>query len=233
MPALVTRAQLAALAGVSRAAVTQACRARGQLAPAVIGDHVDQAHPVVAAWLKGRGVDTTTGLQVAKSQRPRPTSPTPRKAPQRTTKGGTITRVRVEPVEAPTGHEDDGTAEGIADVADLTLREIGAKFGGQAAFNNWLKSLNLVETIRARRLDNEEAESTLIRRDFVEAQVFGHLEEQAQKLLTELPKTLARTVQAQAKAGLSLSTSEKEIRSAITKTLEATRAKISRKLKKQ
>lgn len=48
---LVTRAQLARLAGVSRPAVTQACRDR--LAAACEGRCVDTKHPSVVAWLAG------------------------------------------------------------------------------------------------------------------------------------------------------------------------------------
>lgn len=46
---LVTRAQLARMAGVTRAAVTQLCGKR--LAPGCSGRFVDTSHPAVAAWL--------------------------------------------------------------------------------------------------------------------------------------------------------------------------------------
>lgn len=58
---LVTRAELARLKGISRAAVTSACREGGPLEGAVHGSRVDAADPAVATWLAEpqRGPDST------------------------------------------------------------------------------------------------------------------------------------------------------------------------------
>lgn len=52
--ALISRAALARLAGVTRAAVTKACRDR--LAPACIGPRVDLSDPSTVAYLSAHGV---------------------------------------------------------------------------------------------------------------------------------------------------------------------------------
>lgn len=48
---LVSRAELARLKGVSRGAVTRACRPGGALFAARAADRVDLAHPACRAWL--------------------------------------------------------------------------------------------------------------------------------------------------------------------------------------
>jgi hypothetical protein len=48
---LVTRSELARLAGVSKTAITKACRSGYQLAPACVGRQLDADHPAVAAYL--------------------------------------------------------------------------------------------------------------------------------------------------------------------------------------
>lgn len=57
---LVTRAQLARMAGVTRGAVTQACG--GRLAAACSGRLVDTAHPAVVGWLAGPHPSPTAGV---------------------------------------------------------------------------------------------------------------------------------------------------------------------------
>ena len=55
MPRLVSRAELARIAGVSRATVTELCK-QGSLVDAVEGKHVDLDHPAARAYLERRGV---------------------------------------------------------------------------------------------------------------------------------------------------------------------------------
>ena len=51
---LVTRAELAQRASVTRAAITLACKKK--LAPACEGDRINLRHPVVVAYLEAKGV---------------------------------------------------------------------------------------------------------------------------------------------------------------------------------
>src|SRR6478735_5330552 len=170
----------------------------GRLKPAVVNGKVDAGHPAVVQYLSERGVD--------------PTVPAPRKAQRRKTEG----------------HADDGTPEAMASLTQLTLAELERKFGGNEEFAVWLKELKLVEDIRAKRLENEETEGSLIRRDLVETHLLGLIEEQHQRLLHDLPKTLARTLHAHATAGIALEQSEREIRQTLGKTLDATKSKVTR-----
>ncbi len=62
-PRLVTRTELARIAGVSRMAITKATRAK--VGPALVGDHIDVDHPAVAAYLASRGVELPQDIELA------------------------------------------------------------------------------------------------------------------------------------------------------------------------
>lgn len=217
---LVTKAQLAALANVSRAHITQETRPGGAFSGAMAGSLVDLDHPSVARWLKSKGVDPTAPIPV----RPKPAPNKKRRPPEH------------PPISEELGEHfvpapDVGTAAEAGTWASMTLTEISRKFGGEPQFTNWLKSLALVEEIRKKRLDNEETERSLISRELVEKSVLSLLEEQNQRLLHELPRTIARQVQAQAKAGQGLEESERDVRKLVGQTLDGIQKRIVRRLK--
>lgn len=202
MPARILLTKAAFAQKVGRTKPTIGKLCKGRLSPAVIAGKLDVGHPAVVQYLQERGVDPTV---------PRPP---------------TVRRKKFE------GIQDDGSAKTAASLADLTLGEIGKKFGGDGEFTSWLKSLKLVEEVREKRLKNEESEGSLIPRSLVATHILGLLEELHQRLLTELPKTLARTVQAHATAGMPLETSEREVRQTLGKTLDASKSKITRQLRR-
>lgn len=130
------------------------------------------------------------------------------------------------------GFADDGTPGAMVDVANLTLREIEERFDGRERFDAWLRSLKTTEEVREKRLKNEETDGSLISREFVKTHVFGLLEEMTQRLLGELPQTMAKTVRSHEAAGVELEISEREIRATVGKALDAAKTKIARKLRK-
>ena len=185
------------------------------------GKLVNTAHPNVALWLKAR-----------KAAR----EPTEVKEPERKPQRGATAKPHQRVIVDDT---DDGSSKYAGSLADLTIREISAKFGSeedgdapQIHFENWLKSLSLIEAIREKRLKNERSEGSLIEREIVAGALFSLIEEQNQRLLTDIPKTLARTIRAHAVSNTPLEQSEKEVRNVIGKTLDATKAKIIRRLER-
>lgn len=223
MKNLVKRAQLAKLAKVSMPNVTQLCRPGELLHPAVAGKLIDAGHPVVVQWLVDRA-EAPDGVAISRrAQRAKGKSNPTKKTLKRV--------IPVTPTEV-SGLNDSGTSSDASSWADLSLREVSSRFGGEPQFTNWIKALAIIETVRERRLKNEESEGSLIARSLVETHLLGLIEEQHQRLLTDLPKTLARTVRAHAQSNTPLEQSEREIRSVLGKTLEATKSKVSRKLKK-
>ncbi len=228
MDNLLKRSQLASLAGVSRAYITKECRPGGFLHDAIVGSFIDIDHPAVNAWLIAKGVDELGTNSKPKASKKKTAS---KKAPAKASKKA-VSKKTASPTAKPTGHADSGSAQDAAAIADLTVRQVAQKFGGQAQFQNWLKSLHIIENIRERRLKNEEYEGSLVERSRVESALFGLHEEQNQRLLGDLPKTLARTIRDQAISGAPLETSEREVRDLIGKALAATADKVSRGLTK-
>lgn len=225
MDNLLKRSQLATLAGVSRAYVTKECRPGGFLHDAIVGNYIDVDHPQVNSWLIAKGVDELG------ASKPKAAKKSSKKTTKKTAAKPKAKQPRASTAK-PAGHDDSGSAQDAAAIADLTVRQIAQKFGGQAQFQNWLKSLHIIENIRERRLKNEEHEGSLIERTRVESALFSLIEEQNQKLLSDLPKTLARTIRDQAISGAPVEQSEREVRDAVGKALAATSGKVSHSLAK-
>src|SRR5262245_49219 len=85
MPRVLSRAEFARLAKVSKAAITKACGAG--LAPACTSDRIDADHPAALAYLKRRGVALarTDGAPTKSKKRPAAAPATPT-APQKRSK---------------------------------------------------------------------------------------------------------------------------------------------------
>lgn len=227
MPRLVSRAEFARLCGVSKAAITKAC---GKLlAGACEADRLDVDHPAAAAYLgskrspaKRTDAAPTTG---AKRRRiaARPTTAN-RKPSRKRPSAPTARRPKREP-GPPAATPDELDA-----YADL-LGPIIEKFGTARGFADWLKASKDIEAIRARQLENEEAEGRLISRDFVKTHVLGLVEACWRRLLQDATKTIARRIYAAAKSAQPVEEAERivaEILSANLEPLKTTAAKLVR-----
>jgi hypothetical protein len=227
MPRLVSRAEVARLKGVSKPAVTQACR--GLLAPACVRDRIDLDHPAAASYLaapKGNGAKSD-GAPTAPEKRARIGRPAPTRSakPVRKQRPAPPARrpKRTPGVPAP-------TAEQLDAFGDL-LRPIIEKFGTARAFADWLKAAKDLEVIRSRKLENEETEGRLIARDFVKTHVLGLVEACWRRLLQDAPKTIARRIYAAAKSERPVEEAERVVSEIIGSHLEqlkATAAKLVR-----
>lgn len=230
---LISRAELARKAGVSRAAITQACK--GQLAGACDGPLVDLDHESVRGYLKARGVDVPararpkappTKAQPAKkapaTRRRSDGAPTPKprrarkKAPS---KEAPSPPAPERPLRAPI-QPSEATAEDIEAYAHLPLVELVELFGDAAAFKEWLASLKLIEEVREKSLKNDETEGKLISRELVATHVFGAIESSHRRLLGDSAKTIARLVYGLAKSGAPVEKAEGEVRKVISSQLQ-------------
>lgn len=226
------------MGAVTKAHITKACRPGGPFVAAITGKHLDAGHPVLVDWLQKRASLQTAPSKSAQKEHKTLTKPRPKsakkaplkKVPKRTPKPETEEDL-TESLDFA-GLEDDKTSRAPAEWAELTLREIVDRFGGQLQALNCLKALNAIEQVRERRLKNETHEGSLISRDLVETHLLGLVEEAHQRLLTDLPKTLARTIRAHAQSNTPLEQSEREIRNVLGKTLDATKSKVTCKLSK-
>ena len=201
MKHLISKAELAARAKVSKQAVSQLIRPGRKLHAALVGDKIDAGHPDVKIYLKSKGASTV----FRRPERPEHTE-----------------------VE---GVPDDGTPQAMVDLQQLRLCDLSDRFGGEPELSNWLKALQTSEEVRGKRLKNDEFEGSIITRELVRTHVVGAVDEAFRRLLSDAAKTIARQLYANAKTGLEIEKSEAEVRAIISKTLEPVKKKAARTLR--
>src|SRR5688500_5364570 len=237
MPArLVSRAEFARLAGVSRQAISKACS--GPLKAACVGDRINIDHPAAAAYLAGKSGGSGGGLlHVAtdraptKSAKPAPKrAAAPTKTPARAPKPkAKPTAPRPEPSIPPPPRVPAPKDSELEQLREL-LRPVTDRFGTATAFKDWLAASKSIEEIQQKRLSNEEARGRLIGRELVSAHVFGALGGMTRRLLRDTPKTLARRVLGLGQ-GATVEDAEKLIREHISAQIGPVKDKITRTLR--
>lgn len=228
-PRTISRAELAKLAGVSKAAVTKQC-AKG-LAPACVGDRVDLDHPACRAWLAARGVKIPKADRTPTKPKKPPSlpPPAPPKLDDYRKKGAGKPTATGPDHEVPELEFGVGSPEDLEAIAE-TIRPLLERFGTERAFRDWLLALKEIETIREKRLGNEEAEGLLIYREVVRTHVFGRIEACHRRLLGDVPKTLTRRVYALAKNGTAIEEAEATVRELIGSQLDPMKVAVDRTL---
>lgn len=199
MARFVTRAELSRMAKVSDTAISKACKTT--LAPACEGLRVDVDHPAVLAYLKGKG-QKPPRLRPSSAEPP-PSAPADR--PRSAVRASAATLA--------------GSDEDIEELAEL-IRPLLERFGTSLRFKDFLASLKTIEDIRGKRIENEKDEGRLIERELVRVHVFGAIERANRQLLTDLPKTITRTLYAAAKSGVPVEDSERTVRAQISDQLK-------------
>jgi hypothetical protein len=251
MSRLISRAELARRAGVSKPAITKACKS--SLREACERDRIDFDHPAVAAYLKAKqpselaGKGSLGGSQKAVAAPPADVAPTTSAKPARrrvastTPPAGRGQESPAPAAPAPTSADmpdeelerealDDkfeGSAEDLTRIA-RSLRPVISRFGTRRGLKDWLDALNKLEEIRKKRLDNEETEGRLISRELVKTHVFGAIEGANRRLLGDFPKTITRLLYASANAKESIEVAEEKVRSAVTQILKPVKATATR-----
>ena len=220
----ISKAKLAELAGVSRAAVTKA--AANGLKAAVVDGKIDLGHSVAAAWLQSKQNPKTPEApkKPVAAKKPKakktPKKPAAKKVPPPT---GIEEPPELPPVELP----DD---ELVKDYGNMKFKDLVAQFGTGARFKDWTAAVKNLESIRALQIKNEEKEGSLISRDLVRLHVFGAIENTHARLLTDTPKTLSKRLASHVKAGRSLEEGEAIIRKVLSTQLKNVKATAQRAL---
>lgn len=189
---------------MSKQAIGVACREGGPLHEALVGTKLDPGHRDAREYL-------------ARKKRSGKHDAAPTEA-----------QVSVPAPRIPT---DDGSPEFIAALTELKLSEIEERFGTRPELEEWLKARKLAEEVREKRLKNDETDGTLIERELVRKHLFAFIEEAFQRLLTDTAKTVTRTLYANAKAGIPVEQSERQVRDIMTKTLEPMKRRAARVLR--
>lgn len=102
---------------------------------------------------------------------------------------------------------------------DWTLGDIIKKCGTMARFESLLKAVDKVETIYARRLDSDKKTGELISREYVHKNVMGLIERVFQRLLSEVPVSLALEVHGRCEKGATLEEIQESIHDRISSEL--------------
>lgn len=237
---LVTRAELARLARVSRAAITKACK--GQLAAACVDKRVDLDHPAVREYLAGKGVELparapTSGVDSTKKRGPTPTAPRPKREKREASPPAHRPR-RASPAPLPGSHDDDDELDLAGDADDdietyahLTLHELVQRFGTKTGLKDWLDARKKIADIREKDLKNDETVGRLIERELVKTHVFGAIEAGNRRLLRDVPRTIVLRLYALAKSGAPAEEAEKSVREIISSQLRPVKDKAGRVLR--
>lgn len=130
-------------------------------------------------------------------------------------------------IEAEAGH----VPERIEPFADMTLRQLLARFGTETAFKDWLAALKSLEDVREKRLKNMSTEGRLIAREIVDQHVMGAIDEAMTRLLNDAAKTIAAQSQASAKAGNPVEHIQGEVREVMESHIKGMKAKALRALR--
>ena len=115
--------------------------------------------------------------------------------------------------------------------ADMSIRELVARWGTFRTFADLLDALKTMEDIRKTHLHNEETEGSLISRELVQKHVFGAIEETNRRLLTDSPRTIAGRLLGMANGGATLEEAERTVRELISSQLKLVKAQASKVLR--
>jgi hypothetical protein len=231
-PRHVKQSALAGMVRVSKQAISKRCKR--DLAPAMVGDLINLDHPLVAAFMRDRGVKAPSPPRAptksAKAGRAAPGAPTePADFDDFARRDPSAFRPNLD-ADDPAAVFAPGSPEDLEAIGEM-LRPLIERFGTDEGCKNWMIALREKENIRAKRLSNEETEGQSIPREFVFVHILGLLEETNKRLLGDMPKTLVRRLFAMAHSGATASDGEREAREAVSSHLDAVRQKISKTIR--
>jgi hypothetical protein len=239
MSRLISRTELARMAGVTQAAVTKACK--GPLRGACEGVRIDASHESVQAYLAKHGAQEPPQL-AAETAHARTSSPkkppTNAAAPTGSAKGAKSERATPPGVSPSTGAREPvrlvaREVRDVSEVADMTIRQVVQKFGTVTAFKDWLAALRTIEEVREKNLRNAETDGNLISVRLVRTHVMGAIESGNRRLLSDSPKTIARMVYAAAHSQKPIEEAEKMVRDIISSQLKPMKDAAARTLREQ
>lgn len=223
----VTKADLARMLGISRAAVTQNCAKRW--APACVGDRIDTDHALIQEAAADRGVKLPkpdrAPTKVAKeppAAHAEPTTP----AKEFKSRGPKPTRQR--PEEEQELPEQPSNAGSIDDLELLARQALEARFGSGRGARDWVTFHRDTHTTIGKALANAQARGLVISREFVRAQVIGLIDGMTSRLLADTPKTLCRQLYALARGGSPVEEAEKMTRQLLGKQIGSVKTQVEK-----
>lgn len=178
---LISRAEMARKLGVSRAAVTQACREGGRLHDACEGNSVNILHKAARTWLFER---EGTRLE----QLP-PAEPLPDVPPIEVDEDPEEPRRPVASLEAELG---PGQRIDLAALAE-PLTRLTERYGDVREFEAWVRTRKALEEARKAEMLRERIEGRLIARTTV-VRMIDHIDTAFRLLLSDAPRAIATRI---------------------------------------
>lgn len=244
MSFLISRAAFARRAGVSKPAITKACR--HQLAAACVGTKIDAAHPAVVQYLSDKGGALTPEPTPPKKPTSKLTSaPPPRRkvAPAAPSEPTAPKKPGPKPPSEPTpnalGLTDDqlmsmprGTNEELASYKKR-IGPLVQRFGGEQPFKLFLEAMLRIESILKIRLENDVKAGRVVEREWIEKQIFGVMEGSWRNVVTDAAKTSSARAMTMTKSESTLEEIEAMTREVNSSHLSPARDKIIKLLEQQ
>jgi hypothetical protein len=179
----ISKADAAREKGVTRGAVSLACRPGGALERALLtSGRLNSASATYQAWVEGGGKTDgapTKAPTPGAKRKPKATAKRPGRAPERPEPPPR--RPRPEP---PSLEELEGYAEMLKPIID--------RFGSERGFRDVLLAAKALRDIQLQDLKIQETRGRLISWELVKTHVFGVLESLSRRLLADTPKVVAR-----------------------------------------
>ena len=211
--AVVTRAELARRLGVTRGAVTKACRKGGRIEHALLRDGVDVCHPSVKRWL-----DERAAARAAEARHG----------------AAANDAIPVDGADLDDESDEGGEQLGLPGVggrpwdAELSLDDVEQPlaqlcqaYGSHAAFAGWLHSLKKLEDARRSKMLRERVEGRLIPRTTA-VRMIDHVDTAFRLILSDAPRTIATRLSAP-----DMAAAVAMIRDVLSQTLETARDQVA------
>lgn len=114
----------------------------------------------------------------------------------------------------------------LQSVADLSLRELIARFGSNTHFVDWLKALQLLEALEEKRLKNAQVVGKLVARELVHTHVIVPIDAMFRQILTDGAVSIAGRIIALHDSGAERSECENLVRDQIQSFIKPMKKKV-------
>lgn len=138
------------------------------------------------------------------------------------------------PPVTPQQSIDDITPEipdDIAELADLTLREVVTRYGTLSRFSDILRALKSIEDIQEKRLKNAQTDGTLVTRKLVKIGIVDVFNSAHLRVMADGAKTIAAGVVSKHAAGADLAEIEAHVSDVLGSFFKPVKGKIERTLR--
>lgn len=153
--------------------------------------------------------------------------PTPVLPPDRSHTPAKPTPAAAEPIDDVLADIPDE----IAEVADMTLRQVVAKYGTMSRFADILRALKSIEDIHEKRLKNAQTDGTLVTRKLVKVGIVDVFNSAHLRVMADGAKTITAGVISKHAAGAELPEIEAHVSDVLGSFFKPVKGKITRALR--